>query len=376
MIKLLLFVLFINACTIAVLSIEVAQDQAQAQAVATWNRLKTNFPLPSSALLEWDYRSLRSGSTPDALAVKYYNETFGHCSADYRACYMSYVRPTVKVRKLAPRTKKIPWWFQTLLRDNLGAKTFIQGPWHNLNSPSLEICAIEKIASTEWRQTFCHLNRANEADYLPQRDCNLVNAIKRAKVKEVAEKKHKFVVLRDPLERFLSAYINKCEVHIKREPHCKPGVIFKNQTDNELIEGLDKHSLFAAYVDTMPLKWDVHFMPQSFFCWGLSKTLNDYDFVLYMGPNYWSDLKNLSSAINVPHFEDAMNLFFKMDTNLNSGLQNSGTETHAASRVNEYYTPYTVRRILQYFSVDYVDLNLPLPLWAVEMLKSDSIIRK
>lgn len=46
------------------------------------------------------------------------------------------------------------------------------------------------------------------------------------------------------------------------EGHCEPTRVFLEK-ENGFTEGLDdKKLLFEAYVDAMPLKWNVHFFPQ------------------------------------------------------------------------------------------------------------------
>ena len=70
--------------------------------------------------------------------------------------------------------------------------------------------------------------------------------------------------------------------------HCEPHEIYKKYGVNRLTEGYSfggdddklrdrnmnghKKTMFSMYVDTMPLKWNVHFIPQSFFCNGLYLT--------------------------------------------------------------------------------------------------------
>ena len=75
------------------------------------------------------------------------------------------------------------------------------------------------------------------------------------------------VFLRDPLERLLSGFLNKCYTAWSRkaENNCEPNIAFNAQPDMtdekggkypslmEHLEGKDKH-MFAAYVDVLPLK--------------------------------------------------------------------------------------------------------------------------
>jgi hypothetical protein len=58
-----------------------------------------------------------------------------------------------------------------------------------------------------------------------------------------------------------SAFINKC-IERGNEDHCEPML--------EHVQGLDKQTLFEAYVNSFPVKWNLHFFPQSVYCNGLS----------------------------------------------------------------------------------------------------------
>ena len=63
--------------------------------------------------------------------------------------------------------------------------------------------------------------------------------------------------------------------------------------------------------------------------------------------------------------ENVFKLSQKLSTNSNT---NKGVETSASKQVMDYYTPHTVRRVLEYYAMDYTTLGLPIPKWAEEML--------
>ena len=52
-------------------------------------------------------------------------------------------------------------------------------------------------------------------------------------------------------------------------------------------------------------------------------------------------------------------------------VKNVGVERQAAAKVLQYYTPKTLRRVLQYVSIDYKLLGIPIPEWAQNMLLND-----
>jgi hypothetical protein len=145
--------------------------------------------------------------------------------------------------------------------------------------------------------------------------------------------------------------------------------VFQNST-NGLLEGLtEKKQLFGAYVDIMPLKFDLHFFPLSFYCDGLYRNLDEYHFIGNMGTNFYAQLEEAGRRFCI---RDTLNEFFKLDHHKNNTL-NMGVETAAPMHVHEYYTSKSVRRVLEYVSIDYVLLNLTLPMWAKEMLREDAI---
>ncbi len=171
---------------------------------------------------------------------------------------------TTNTSSSTPPPPSIPWWLQTLLRDT--QTNGAHGSWHyfSTTSPPLHFCSIEKVATTEWRRTFCAANAG---------DC--VRDPRRCGKRKCAWRAHGVmpkdapwaVFLRDPLERLLSGFLNKCVIARTRrvEEHCEPNIVFNarpNMMDEkgktypsllEHLEGKDKQ-MFAAYVDVLPLK--------------------------------------------------------------------------------------------------------------------------
>mmetsp|Transcript_2959 Transcript_2959/g.8104 ORF Transcript_2959/g.8104 Transcript_2959/m.8104 type:complete len:467 (-) Transcript_2959:296-1696(-) len=225
------------------------------------------------------------------------------------------------------------------------------------------------------------------------------------------------VFLRDPLERFLSGFLDKCVLKHDAVDHCEPVSIFSSSGEQHAkpksgmqsslsssssssspIDSIlwDKRRTFEAYVDTFPLTWNMHFLPQSFYCGGLYRTIDDYDFVGNMGDTLYRDLWKLNDRYpGLSHgLESAFRLSSKTllrnanatDTKTARATSKSrssssgpspaapnakGIETGAAEKVLEYYTPHTVRRVLEYYAIDYVTLGLPVPDWAEALLRSE-----
>ena len=80
-----------------------------------------------------------------------------------------------------------------------------------------------------------------------------------------------------------------------------------------------------------------------------------YNDVYSVGVRYGNDM--------MASLEEVFNISAK------KGLNNHGTETSAVRRVKDFYTKKTVRRVLEYVSIDYVMLNLTIPEWANEILE-------
>ena len=315
-----------------------------------------------------------------------------------------------------------PWWFVTMLRD-----APVRASWHNLTMirPPMDFCTIEKIATTQWRNVQCVLNEGKNISKNPM-PCQLNKTRLEARRADVAGETrgggggaagsggggaYRAVMLRDPLERFLSGYLNKC-VSVptrKFEGHCEPNVIF-NAT--AMMGGIrdDPGQLFGAYVDAFPLRWNIHFFPQSLYCDGLYRHVMGYDYVGYMGEDFYGELDRMISTFEgAPGgdlFSDTINRVFRPSSKSSSSSKGGGGggghstlppsipgtspppmhvggggrkrgydvarhATNAPEYVKEYYTASSVRRALEYFAIDYLLLDLEIPLWVHNMLADD-----
>lgn len=248
-----------------------------------------------------------------------------------------------------------PWWFDTMIRDSRSAE--LHGRWHILHfpEPALRMCVAEKAGCKQWRQVHCIANNAT-----PElTGCTPY-------FMGVGEAQHG-VFLRDPLERFLSGFLDKC-TGLSFDPHCEPLSVFMDPvtklTSNFVSH--DHRKLFEIFVDAMPLKWNFHMYPQSFYCGGLYRLIGDYDFVGTMGTNFYTDVNRFVGQY--PQYQAPVRELFPEKQ---LGAINMGTETKAAEKVKQFYTPRTLRRVLEYMAIDYVMLDLKIPLWAEEMLALD-----
>ena len=271
-----------------------------------------------------------------------------------------------------------PWWFETMLRDAHSKKSGLFGQWHfvRIENPPMTFCSLEKVACTEWRAVGCNLNKK-----MGPKNCQPPTENK------PSQDAPKAVFLRDPLERFLSAFMDKCvNAHNRnKEQHCEPKSIYRsdlmdrtNETLENLVEELliDPRVMFEAYVDTLPLKWNLHFFPESLNCNGLFREIQNYDFVGHMGEDFYADLQAIGQRYGdnvTQQIENSFKVNLR-DENITRMAHLPNRERKAANRLEEFYNPRTLRRVLEYMSIDYVKLGLPIPEWAEEMLQKEHAI--
>jgi len=180
--------------------------------------------------------------------------------------------------------------------------------------------------------------------------------------------------------------LDKCTKPAMRrnERHCEPNEVFNPDPKGDpkilpLTTNIEESGkqLFAAYLDTMPLKWNVHFVPQALMC-DLYRTIDTkYSFIGNMGKEFMIDLERMANQFGgrLPAQLDKTFQYVegvKASKFNNTGKHNSHA-THAPEKVAQYYTTATVRKGLEYLSIDYVTLGLKVPEWAMQMLRDEII---
>ena len=265
--------------------------------------------------------------------------------------------------------KHYPWWFETVLRDSTSFGNGLWGSGHQQRIHAqpihLQQCSIPKVASNEWRKVAClvdgQVKCRGRYKSPPFNDTNV----------------HKSVFLRDPLERFLSAFLDKC-VHKNRktEQHCEPLAVFLSdhtKEQDDLVSELLKHAVpfFEAYVDTFPLHWNLHFFPQSFFC-DLARDIGNYQFVGQMGDSFKESLIEWGERYHISqHVDNAFHTIHNDTTNARDLEQRQKRSRKASTEILKYFSAKTVQRLLEIYSIDYVRLGLPIPTWAESMIEEE-----
>lgn len=272
-------------------------------------------------------------------------------------------------------SEKWPWWFRTLLRDAADPSTQVQGPWHVLqySKPKIQQCISEKSGTKVWRQLHCEAMEDKEAKAQALNLKRNITSFTCSKLQgSLQPGSDRIVFLRDPLDRFLSGFLDKCtgsKLHL--QPHCEPLILFQNNITTPIDDlRTDDKKLFEIYVDTFPLRWNLHFIPQSLYCDGLFRHIHNYNFVGSMDLHFQADLRRLREVY--PELSTRIKKVF----NVSDGIiaENYGVETKAASQTEKFYSPHTVRRVLEYYAIDYVMLDIPIPAWAQNMLSNDPVI--
>jgi hypothetical protein len=293
------------------------------------------------------------------IVEKTYNETFyllSNCSDDER------LDDCLTRIGESHTDNNFPWWFRTLLRDGGNqSKQCLHCGWHfaHFADPPGKMCTIEKIGTKQWRS-------------LPK----LFNNGTRLPDAAAPPGAPEIVFLRDPLERLLSAFLDKCKVR-PMEKHCEPRSLFYpvdgggGFNDNPDFVKPQKREFFELYVDIMPLKWNVHFFPLGLYCGGLYRHIQDYDFVGLMGPNFYDDVHRMGLRYG-DRMMEALNKVFDVERKFHEKVTNTGVERSASTLVEEYYSAKTVKRALEYYAIDYVTLGLEIPDWAQKMLRDDA----
>ena len=124
------------------------------------------------------------------------------------------------------------------------------------------------------------------------------------------------------------------------------------------------------------IKWNAHFVPQALHC-DLYRNIDKYHFVGTMGPDFYFDLERMANQFG-GQLPEILNTTFeymdhvKRDNHYNTGKQDSKHSMHASEKVMRFYRARTVRKALEYLSIDYVTLDLEVPEWAKQMLRNDA----
>ena len=232
----------------------------------------------STTLAADSTRKISKYEDADTIIRRSYNQSYAHIlPCEDNPSWMKGRETTNIAKDCIQKTREyiisqnvtVPWWLQTLLRDITGKGGGVYSPWHHFDTtkPLLNFCTIDKVATSEWRKVFCELNKADCVN-TTEGSCGRKKCTWKT-FQDMPEEAPWAVFVRDPLERLLSGFLDKCYNSWIRsiQGHCEPNVIFNpreglkndknalypNLLDSIEGEGRDK-IMFEAYVDVMPLK--------------------------------------------------------------------------------------------------------------------------
>jgi len=124
-------------------------------------------------------------------------------------------------------------------------------------------------------------------------------------------------------------------------------------------------------------QWNSHFVPQALHC-DLYRNINMYHFVGNMGRDFYFELERMANQFG-GQLPEILNTTFgyikhvKNDNHENTGQQGNKHAKHAAEKVSRFYTARTVRKALEYLSIDYVTKGIEVPEWARQMLRDEKL---
>jgi len=249
----------------------------------------------------------------------------------------------------------------------------------------LAYCPIEKAGETrlirllfhaatgEANATFAHLVQASDKNLLPSLS-GLAHAARLAVL--ACADFVKVVVVRDPLERLLSAYLDLCEPRADdgparsghREQHCEGFPLPRwRPSFDQLVDHL------AALPPHERSDLNQHFLPQAYFC-GLVAPRADaaassddllfshgtlprfHHVVRLSAATFTADMLSVLASVGVA--ESTAHRFLQM---------RDGHDTGAAGRVRRYYTRESAAAARGVYSVDYSTFRLPEPAWLADL---------
>ncbi|KAE9548780.1 hypothetical protein FO519_008009 [Halicephalobus sp. NKZ332] len=252
-------------------------------------------------------------------------------------------------------------------------KDYVFAPSYKLNT-----CVIPKSISTVMTAVICLLydtekflanNKTINKEYYYYRFCAGLNearsmdAIKAKKrsnyTDENAHLWTHMVVVREPMERFVSGFLNKCRVEktwLKNKRicfGCKGNVSCFLKRLNRM---MTYPSLLRQTFDTY------HFAPQSWYCEMGKYMYNNYTIVRYSRSDpegFWDQLSSVFRKVNVP--EEKINIIHDQLMNGETKHSTFGLTDSKQKLLKELYEPENFKLFLKIYYYDYILFGFPLP---------------
>ena len=268
-----------------------------------------------------------------------------------------------------------PWWAITLLNRSLrhfGGEGSNHGHAIKMDvggNKHLAFCRLPKVDSSRWAAVHLKADHsARSGGFAPDMTAAQFRARHRRPGWITA------VFLRDPLERFLSAFVDKCvnAMRVRDERHCEPREVFAKGMDSTLMKQLQPNwrepsrdvtpAAIEAYADVMPVQWNLHFVPQALMCGHLGLSVNLVSYVGVMNSTYLQQVQQLRHIANPSNGAESSLL---QDSIRDVFLQHPSRKrvTRTSHKATRLFSRAAAERLLMLYAVDYVELSLPLPRW-------------
>ena len=260
---------------------------------------------------------------------------------------------------------------------------------HNVNTPSdkysdihpsFVYCPIAKSGCTIWKQLF---RRMKGLDYL-NTEFNIVhgskNKLQSNRLYKLETRQADEILgdpdvihatfVRDPLERALSAFLDKCHKSQWKASWCVPFTVIANNSDSDRDSDSGsvvkkQKSLFDLFINRIifadpskSAKWhieDYHSVPQNWFC-DLWKYHTRYK--IYRSEN----------KTHTKMFLESLNLWDKLGSygwtkNNNGSLLDYSVyhSVNAKTKIFKYFTPYMAGKLISWYKSDYILFNIEIP---------------
>ena len=253
----------------------------------------------------------------------------------------------------------------------------------------LLLCRIEEAATSMLADMMCslaHQNSGRNQEHVHRKSgvADFERGCKRSKMRPAQTPLHlaeqpnvkTYAFVREPLERFLSAYLSKCAPnatdgdgrHICRGAFAKFPITFP-----EAVRALGDNSFCPSARDPSCN----HFIPQAYLCGYLPPRAHIFQ-LGHTEVEVASQVRAMLSQVGVDatrvpafqrHFPQSSQSSSRPDTHASRPARVDAHTTGSYSLVKHYYnTDEQIIAVLRYYSLDYVRFNISVPTWAARRI--------
>mmetsp|Transcript_54422 Transcript_54422/g.100129 ORF Transcript_54422/g.100129 Transcript_54422/m.100129 type:complete len:414 (-) Transcript_54422:101-1342(-) len=256
-----------------------------------------------------------------------------------------------------PSTNK-PKDFTSFWHGSMGAGLYVNP------EAKVAFCLIEKNACSQWINLFNRLEHKNNLDIFDSLGDATNYSLRTgtytdAKAAETFQNPSatRAVFVRDPLERFLSAFLDKCASNNCQNPFCQmrdPSLSGQPIAFKQAVTWLLQLKDLAA-AETQG-KIDGHFRPQAKHC-ELDQRINEYNVIGYLKPD------SLTTAASCLIERAGLQRFNVISNKDSRPLFREASAPKTVEFLKRFYTPEAARAVYDAYALDYKTFNIPRPEW-------------